>query len=130
VLYRHPVRVRYGECDMQQVVFNAHFLAYVDDCIDTWLRSVLGPFEEVGFDLMLKKATVEWASAARFGDVLELVPRVTRWGRTSFDIEVVGTAGERPVFTASLVYVSTTPGAAVATPVPDAVRQALTAASG
>jgi len=26
--YRHTVRVRYGECDMQSVVFNAHYLAY------------------------------------------------------------------------------------------------------
>ena len=36
--YRHALRVRYGECDMQQVVFNANYLAYIDDAIDTWMR--------------------------------------------------------------------------------------------
>ena len=25
---------------MQRVVFNAHYLAYVDHCIDRWLRSL------------------------------------------------------------------------------------------
>jgi acyl-CoA thioesterase FadM len=31
VTYRHTIRVRYGECDMQRVVFNAHYFAYCDD---------------------------------------------------------------------------------------------------
>ena len=30
--YRHEIRIRYGEVDMQRHVFNAHYLAYVDDC--------------------------------------------------------------------------------------------------
>ena len=36
--YRHLVRIRYGECDMQKVVFNANYLAYIDDATDTWFR--------------------------------------------------------------------------------------------
>ena len=65
----------------------------------------------------------------RFGDELDLVVAVTRWGRTSFDVGVAGSVGERPVFTAHLVYVSTTPGAPVPTPVPEKVRELLTEAS-
>ena len=38
--FRHDIRIRYGEVDMQGVVFNAHYLAYVDHCIDRWLRSL------------------------------------------------------------------------------------------
>ena len=26
----HTVRVRYGECDLQGIVFNAHYLSYFD----------------------------------------------------------------------------------------------------
>ncbi|HEX9260071.1 MAG TPA: acyl-CoA thioesterase [Acidimicrobiales bacterium] len=125
--YLHQVRIRYGECDMQHVVFNANYLAYIDDAVDTWFRSVLGPIEDAGFDFMVKKCTIEWPSAGRFGETLVLAPRVSRWGNTSFDVEVVGTAGERPVFTAVLLYVSTTPGEAVPTPVPALVRTALDA---
>ena len=36
--YRHSLRIRYGECDMQGVVFNANYMAYVDDAVDTWVR--------------------------------------------------------------------------------------------
>ena len=127
--YRHALRIRYGECDMQHVVFNANYLAYIDDAIDTWLRHAIGSLEEVGFDCMVKKITLEWQSPARFGDMLELAVTVGRWGRTSFDVAVVGTVGDRPVFTASLVYVSTLPGEATPTPVPASVRAALDAAT-
>lgn len=123
--HRHEIRVRYGECDMQQVVFNANYLAYIDDAIDTWLRSALGDYEQVGFDFMVKKITLEWHSPARFGDVLVLRLGVDRWGTTSFDVAVAGAAGDRLVFTATLVYVSTTPGHATPTRVPEAVRAAL-----
>ena len=41
---------------------------------------------------------------------LDLDLEVTRWGTSSFDVGIVGTAAERPVLTATLVYVSTVPG--------------------
>ena len=60
----HDIRIRYGEVDMQGVVFNAHYLAYVDDCIDSWLRSIDAHFEQFGWDIMVKKATIEWLGTA------------------------------------------------------------------
>ena len=36
--YRHTIRVRYGEVDKQGVVFNAHYMAYMDDAMETWLH--------------------------------------------------------------------------------------------
>ena len=123
--YRHSVRIRYGECDMQRVVFNANYLAYIDDATDTWMRTALGEFETTGFDFMVKKLTIEWQSAARFGELLELELEVTRWGTSSYDIGVVGRVGGRPVLTATVLYVSTVPGKATPRPVPDDVRRAL-----
>jgi acyl-CoA thioester hydrolase len=125
VPYRHPVRIRYGECDMQKVVFNANYVAYIDDATDTWMRDVLGPFEATGFDFMVKKITIEWQSAARFGEVLDLDVEVRRWGTSSFDVGVTGHVAERPVLEATLVYVSTVPGQRTARPVPPEVRAAL-----
>jgi acyl-CoA thioester hydrolase len=110
---------------MQHVVFNANYLAYIDDAIDCWFRQALGHFEEHGFDFMVKKITIEWQSPARFGDTIDLEVIVGRWGRTSFDVIVSGVVGDRPIFDASLVYISTTPGEPTPTPVPDAVRAAL-----
>src|SRR5262245_15394220 len=123
--YRHSTRIRYGECDMQGVVFNANYMAYVDDAVDTWVREKLGHFEDLGFDFMLKKATLEWQSAATFGDTLDLDLEVGRWGNTSFDVEVEGTARGRAVFTATIVYVSVVPKVNTPTGVPAEVREAL-----
>jgi acyl-CoA thioester hydrolase len=123
--YHHSIRVRYGECDMQQVVFNANYLAYIDDAIDCWFRQALGQFEQDGFDFMVKKITIEWQSPARFGDTIDLEVIVGRWGRTSFDVVVKGVVGDRPIFDAGLVYISTIPGEPTPTPVPAAVRAAL-----
>ena len=110
---------------MQKVVFNANYLAYIDDATDTWMRAALGEFETTGFDFMVKKITIEWQSAARFGEHLELDVDVRRWGRSSFDVGVTGRVGERPVLEATIVYVSTVPGQATPRPVPDDVRRAL-----
>ncbi|CAN5702495.1 thioesterase family protein [soil metagenome] len=128
--HRHEVRVRYGEVDQQGVVFNAHYLAYCDDAVDSWLRSLDGAFEGLGWDLMLKKATLEWQGSAGTGDVLELRLAVSRWGRTSFDVAFagrvgVGTVGERAVFTATITYVGVRPGTTEPIPPPAEVRRLL-----
>lgn len=125
--FRLDIPVRYGEVDMQGVVFNAHYLAYVDDCIDRWLRTIDEHFEDLGWEVVVKKATVEWSGSAGIGDVLTLVPSVARWGRTSFDVVVDGAVGERPVFQATVVYISVQTGTKEPVPTPEAVRAALSA---
>ena len=52
--YHHKVRVRYVDCDMQGVVYNAHYLTFVDDAFDCWLREIDMNFEEkFGSEVML-----------------------------------------------------------------------------
>ncbi|GIH19895.1 acyl-CoA thioesterase [Rugosimonospora africana] len=120
--YTVRIRVRYNECDVQGVVFNANYLVYVDETVDRWITDTLG---EDAIDVMVKKATVEWSSPARRGEVLDLVPAVSRWGRSSFDLTVTGSVGDRPVFTATLLYVNVEPGSKTPAPVPERVRAAL-----
>jgi acyl-CoA thioester hydrolase len=129
VTYIHEIRIRYGECDMQRVVFNAHYFAYCDDAVDTWFRSVLAPdgsgFESIGFDFMLKKVELVWHAPLVFGEVAQLECSVSRWGNTSFDVRVVGTAGGSPRFDATITYVSTVPHQNTPQPVPANVRALL-----
>jgi acyl-CoA thioester hydrolase len=119
--------IRYGEVDLQGVVFNAHYLAYVDHCVDRWFRSlgVLGDGSD--WDIMVKKATIDWSGSAGVGDVLTLVPRVSRWGTTSFDVTIDGSVAERPVFAAVVVYVGVALGTKQPMPVPVRVRDLLSA---
>jgi acyl-CoA thioester hydrolase len=123
--YHHEIRVRYGEVDVQGHVFNAHYLAYVDDAFDQWIRSLLGGDYTDQLDMVVKKAELTWAGGAGFGDVLMVDVAVRRWGRTSFDVGFIGAVGERPVFEAVLTYVSVAPGTLEPSPVPDHVRAAL-----
>lgn len=132
-MYEHSVRVRYGECDAQGVVFNANYLAYVDDVMDRWLAEALGRPEvsgftaasEIGFDYMAKKIVVEWSGPARHGDEIVLSAKVVRWGNTSFDVAISGVVGDRPVFDAVLTGVCVTPGTASPARVPEEIRQRL-----
>jgi acyl-CoA thioester hydrolase len=114
--------VRYGECDIQGVVFNANYLVYVDDVIEQWLAASL-PADAL--DYMVKKVQVEWDAPARRGDLIDLTAAVSRWGRTSFDVTVRGEVAGRVIFTAVLTAISVTPGTHTPTPVPDAVRARL-----
>jgi acyl-CoA thioester hydrolase len=127
--YRHTITVRYGECDMQGVVFNAHYLAYADDAIAQWFKAVL-PADamyvagngDATFDFMVKKATVTWSGGSTFGDVIDLDCSVGRWGTTSFDVVVRGSVAGDERVEIVLVYVSVTPGTHTPCPVPDTVK--------
>ena len=124
--YRHEIRIRYGEVDVQGHVFNAHYLAYVDDALEQWLRSLFGDDDYTGqLDLVVKKAELTWSSGARNGEVLAIDIMTTRIGRTSVEMRFAGSVGERPIFEAVMTYVSITPGTLTPAPVPDHLRALL-----
>ena len=131
MLYEHRLRIRYAECDMQQVVFNAHYLAYCDDAVDCWMRSALGgDLHSVGFDCMVKRAELTWVKGATFGNDMVIRLGVTKFGVTSFEVLAEGFInGEEKSFEANLLYVSPVPGEAKATPVPSSVREKFAAYS-
>jgi len=122
--YVHRVRVRYGEVDMQRVVFNAHYLAYCDDAADWWFRSLGALLEGGEWDVMVKRATITWDGAAHVHDDLAIAISVSRWGNSSFDVRFVGTVEDAAVFTAEITYVAVVTGTTQSRPVPDEFRAA------
>ena len=91
---RASIRVRYGEVDQQGVVFNAHYLAYVDDVFDTWLRELDADFEALGWEIMLKTASMEWHAQVSDYIVattwLKLVAAREEWSRACVAIAFAG----------------------------------------
>jgi acyl-CoA thioester hydrolase len=122
---RHEIVVRYGEVDLQRVVFNAHYLAYVDDAMDRWMRRLDGNFESLGWDFMLKRAELVWEGAAGLGDTITIDSRVTTWGRTSFVVRHDLSVGERPVLTVDVTYVGVEAGTTLPIPPPEPIRRHL-----
>ncbi|MEA3055886.1 MAG: acyl-CoA thioester hydrolase [Actinomycetota bacterium] len=125
--YVHTVRVRYGECDMQRIVFNANYMAYCDDAMECWFQAVGMRALDHGWDFMLKRAVIEWQSSATVAEVIDIGVEVARWGTTSFDVSFVGTVGERPVFTMLITYVGVELGTSETMPPPAEVKAALSA---
>lgn len=85
----HQLRVRYGECDPQGVVFNAHFLAYFDIAVTELFRAAfdtLGGYQAIadrGLDFVVAEAGLRYHRPAHFDDELTLEIAITRLGTTS-----------------------------------------------
>jgi acyl-CoA thioester hydrolase len=89
--FEHTLRVRYGECDPQGIVFNANYLLYCDVAVTELWREAVGSWDAMaacGVDVLLGEVTVRFRAPARFDDELALAVRVARLGRTSIDLEI------------------------------------------
>jgi acyl-CoA thioester hydrolase len=84
--FTHHLRVRYAECDAQGVVFNAHYLAYLDTSLTELWRAAFGGYQAMidrGIDVMVLEAQLRFRAPARFDELLALEIAVTRVGNTS-----------------------------------------------
>ena len=114
--------VRYGECDTQGIVFNSHYLAYMDDAVDVWLRALNPQFERLGWEVMLKKTELLWHASAAINDTFTLDCQVSRWGNTSFDMSFVGSVADKHCLDGSITYVVVDTTEHRPMPVPDELR--------
>jgi acyl-CoA thioester hydrolase len=124
----HKLRVRYGECDVQGVVFNAHYLAYFDTSINELWRTAYGSYQTMlddGLDIVLAEARLRFLRPARFEDELELAVAVTHLGNTSLrTLHSVRCAGEL-LAEGELRHVMVQRGSALKTPIPAWMRDGL-----
>ncbi len=82
----HRLRVRYHECDLQGVVFNANYLAYFDVALTEFMRETLGSYQllrERGLDLLVVEASVRFQTPARFDDEIDIAFVPAPLGRSS-----------------------------------------------
>ena len=127
--FRYYLRVRYGECDAQKVVFNARYAEYVDLATTEFLRA-LGYGDQLfsgELDFQLVKQTVEWKAPARFDQVLEISVFAKGFGNTSFTLatEFRIAGHERLIVTAETVYVLVKQHTLTKTPLSPDLRAAM-----
>jgi len=121
------LRVRWAEVDMQKIVFNAHYLTYIDTAIAEYWREIGLPYphgyvERYGNDIFLRKATVEYLGSARYDDMLTVCCRVAKLGRTSMTFQFEIYRDAELLISAELVYVNAD-SSMKAAPLPDDVRE-------
>jgi len=124
------LRVRYGECDAQKVVFNSRYGEYVDVAVNEFIRAIgFGPALISGeLDFQLVKQTIEWKGPARFDQVLALSVRARHVGHTPLtlltELRIAGAAEDDVIATAETVYVLVESKTLKKTPIPSALRAA------
>jgi YbgC/YbaW family acyl-CoA thioester hydrolase len=127
----HRLRVRWAEVDMQKIVFNAHYLMYFDTAVADYWRALAMPYEEAMHllegDIFVKKATVEFNASARMDDRLDVGIRCSRVGNSSMLFTGAIFRGEQLLITCELVYVFADPATQTSRPVPQLLRDTLTA---
>ena len=125
----HRLRVRWAEVDMQKIVFNAHYLMYVDTAVADYWRALALPYEQAMHqlqgDLFVKKATVEFSASARMDDRLDIGLKCARIGTSSTQFLGAIFRGEELLVTCELVYVFADPATQTSRPVPQALRDVL-----
>jgi len=127
--HTHRIRVRYGECDPQGVVFNAHYFAYFDVALTELWRAALGGYTammEEGADLQVVEATARYRAPARFDDELDVTIEVARLGTTSMVTSLAIRRDGTLLVEGELTHVFVDATTLTKVPVPDRIRTALT----
>ena len=127
--FRYYLRVRYGECDAQRVVFNPRWADYVDIGNTEFFRTLgFGEALATGaLDYQVVKLTLEWKAPARYDQVLELSIYSKHQGNTSFGITTeIRLAGQQSIIcTAETVLVNVDSKTLTKQPLAPEVRAAL-----
>ena len=125
----HRLRVRWAEVDMQKIVFNGHYLMYLDTAMSDYWRALALPYEEamqyLGGDIYVKKVGLEYHASAQFDDVLDIGLRCARVGKSSMLMQAGVFRGDKLLVSGELVYVFADPATQTSKPVPAALRSIL-----
>jgi len=125
----HRLRVRWAEVDMQHIVFNGHYLMYLDTAVADYWRDLALPYypsmHRMGGDLYVVKSTLTYKGSARYDEVLQVGLRCTRIGQSSMTL-TGGIFRDRQLLVAGeLVYVFADPTTQTSKPMPQVLKDLL-----
>ncbi|TXI20760.1 MAG: YbgC/FadM family acyl-CoA thioesterase [Ottowia sp.] len=124
--FHHPLRVRWAEVDLQQIVFNPHYLTYYDCAMADYWRALALPYEatlrRLQGDIFLRKTAVEFNASAQLDDRLDVALRCERVGHSSITFTGAIFRDQRLLNTAELVYVFADPASQRSRAVPAPLR--------
>lgn len=125
----HTLRVRWVEVDMQKIVFNGHYLMYLDTAVSDYWRALALPYEQslhgMGGDLFVVKSSLEYKASALYDDLLHIGMRCSRIGNSSIVFDSVVFRGEQMLVKGELVYVYADLQTKTSQPVPQNLRDIL-----
>ena len=127
--FRHTIRVRYGECDPQGVVFNANWLAFFDIVITELFRErVSGDYTamlESGTDMVVAEVTLRLLGPVGFDADVDFDATVTRLGNTAMSTRIEASVRGAPVASGDMRHVFIDPETKGKKEIPPVVREGL-----
>ena len=126
--YVHPLRVRYGECDPQGIVFNANYFAYFDVALTELWRDAIGPYGammDTGTDMVVAEARARYLAPARFDEVLDVEVAVTRLGNTAMTTLIHVRRDGALLVEGEMRHVFVDAASGAKKPIPDDIRRGL-----
>lgn len=125
--FQEALRVRWVEVDLQKIVFNGHYLMYLDTAMAGYWRALALPYEDsmahLAGDLFVRKATLEYHAPAQYDDQLQIGLRCDRVGSSSITFGAAVFRDGQLLVSGELVYVFADPVARRAQPVPASLRE-------
>jgi YbgC/YbaW family acyl-CoA thioester hydrolase len=125
------LRVRWAEIDAQQIVFNGHYLMYIDTAFAGYWRAMAMPYagtmDYLAGDLFVRKAALEYEGSARYDDVLDVGIRSGRIGNSSLVFSAAVFRQDELLVSGELVYVFADPATQRSKSVPQELRDLLQA---
>ena len=122
----HRLRVRWGEVDIQRIVFNPHYLMYIDSAFTEYWRVLAIPYEAIpellGGDLYVRKSSLEYHGSARLDDLLDIGMKCERIGNSSMVFRSGVFRGDALLVSGEMVYVFADPATQSSKPVPPVLR--------
>jgi YbgC/YbaW family acyl-CoA thioester hydrolase len=127
--FAERLRVRWAEVDMQKIVFNGHYLMYLDTAVAGYWRALALPYQDsmhvLGGDLYVRKATLEYHASARYDDQIEVGIRCARLGNSSMLLRGAVFRDGALLVHGDLVYVFADPPTQTSRAVPPLLREVL-----
>jgi YbgC/YbaW family acyl-CoA thioester hydrolase len=129
--FRHlePLRVRWAEIDAQGIVFNGHYLTYLDTAISGYWRALALPYTEtmkmLNGDLFVRRAALDYLGSARYDDRLDIGIRCREFGNSSMKVDGAVFRGDQMLVQADMVYVFADAVAQTPLRLPDALRDVM-----
>lgn len=126
--FEHPLRVRFGECDPQGIVFNAHYVAWFDVALtELWREAICSwsAMVERGVDAVLAQLEVTFHAPARADELVRLNVSVEALGRTSLRTIVDVLRADELLARGRLRHVFVDAQTWQKTPMPDWIRDGL-----
>lgn len=120
----HPFRVRYAEIDAQGIVFNSHYLIYIDTAVYEYFRALPFDFGEyiarTGKDFHTVHIGLDFISQTTFDERVEVGVRTSKIGNSSlsFEVEIFGRLQDEARVRGGLVWVHADPKTKKSMPLP------------